>query len=141
MINENDPAIARAVPWLGSFLVGDPQIDAEHRSIIDLSNHVCDLAAKDGDVRSIRRAARELIATTEAHFATEEALFPTIGYHRQLSHMREHLSVLHNLCALLLARTPSDLALAAATGRRLLVEHLIRHDLDFKTWVDRAAGR
>jgi hemerythrin len=128
------------LPWLPSFAVGDARIDAEHRELIVTANDLCALAGCHNDHRVIRGAARELIAVTEAHFASEEKLFPAIGFTGMLSHIREHLAIQQSLGSLLLDGDLPDLIIAAATARLLLVEHIVRHDLGFKTWVQVAQG-
>lgn len=87
----------------------------------------------------MRDAARELIAVVEAHFESEERLFPTIAYPAQRDHVREHLSIVAALDCLLLRDARMAPPVAAATARLLLIEHLLRHDLGFKTWVEESS--
>lgn len=122
------------LPWLHSFDVGDDRIDGEHRALVELANDLCALAALAPPPRLLRGAARELIAVTEAHFENEETIFPAIRYPDQQPHVREHLGILQTLNSLLLGDSP-DPSVAAATARLLLIEHILRHDLAFKTWV------
>lgn len=129
-----------ALPWLDSFDVGDDRIDSEHRAMIELANDFCALALRQPPESMLRGAARELIAIVEAHFASEEALFPTIGYTERQAHVREHLSIHSALIDLLLGDLEMEPRVAAATARLLLVEHIVRHDLGFKTWVQVARG-
>lgn len=129
-----------AVPWLASFTVGHDLIDEEHRRLIELFNEFCAMAAAKPGLVRLRHTARALIATLEDHFSSEEALFPLIGYRYCLSHVREHLVVGNSLTSLLLTDTGMEPAVAAATARMVVVEHILRHDLAFKTWVQHAAG-
>lgn len=139
-----DPSGARsshALPWLASFDVGDARIDDEHRALIDSANDLCRLAAGQGDEQAREAAAHALITLVAAHFDSEEALFPTIGYTDRHDHMREHTAIRMALPELLLgasAMAPTD---AAAAARLMLVEHLLRHDLGFKTWVQERHGQ
>lgn len=123
------------LPWLDSFDVGDPRIDGEHRALIEVANEVCALARTAPPLPMLRTAARDLIAVTEAHFESEEALFPAIGYPDCSLHVREHLAILAELRALLLEDGRRDFAVAAGTARLLLVEHILRHDQGFSTWI------
>ncbi|MCR6631603.1 MAG: hemerythrin domain-containing protein [Magnetospirillum sp.] len=129
------------LPWLDSFEVGNERIDGEHRALMDAANDLCALALHQTDPRVLRGAGRELIAIVEAHFTSEESLFPAIGYTGMLSHVREHLSIMESLNSLLLADNHLDAPMAAGTARLLLLEHIIRHDLGFKTWIQVAKGQ
>lgn len=128
------------LPWLESFVIGDDHVDAEHRALMEAANDLCALTLETDDVALLRGQARELIALTEAHFASEEALFPTMGFTGMLSHLRDHVAVRDNLTTLLLSDAPTPAPVAAATARLLLIEHLLRFDLGFKTWVQAARG-
>ncbi|MBC7951450.1 MAG: hemerythrin family protein [Rhodospirillaceae bacterium] len=130
-----------SVPWLESFSIGHDSIDDEHRDLIQSFNEFCVRAAEDPHDTGLRPAAHGLIAKVEAHFASEEAIFPLIGYRRRLTHMREHLAVGNSLHSLLLNDTHMAPVDAAVAGRLILVEHILRHDLAVKTWVLHAAGQ
>lgn len=128
------------LPWLTSFDVGDARIDGEHRALIELANELCATALLRPPPTLLRAACRELVAVVEAHFESEEALFPAIGYPTAQEHVREHLAILAELNILLLDGEPLDPSVAAATARLLLLEHILRHDLGIKTWVEMARG-
>jgi len=129
------------LPWLESFAVGHHALDEEHQDLLEACNELCALIHEGGDGQIVRKAAAGLIAAVERHFASEEAIFPQIGYDQRLSHMREHLTVVDSLNKLLLKGCGLEPAVAASTGRLILLEHILRHDLRFKTWVLHAAGR
>lgn len=133
-------AVPAALPWLDSFAVGDSRIDGEHRALIEVASDLCSLAASNASAKVLRGMARELIAVVEAHFESEEGLFPTIAFPEQRAHVREHISILAALNVLLLRDGPATPVVAAATARLMLVEHMIRHDLGFKTWVEVSKG-
>lgn len=139
-----DPSGTRlphALPWLASFDVGDARIDDEHRALIDGANDLCRLAA-DGAADDLRQAAAHaLITLVEAHFESEEALFPAIGYTDRHDHVCEHAAIRMALAELLIGTSDMAPAEAAATARLMLVEHLLRHDLGFKTWIQVTRGR
>lgn len=134
------PIPTHALPWLDSFHVGDDRIDEEHRALIDSANDLCALAQRQPPANLLRGAARELIAIVEAHFVSEEALFPTIGYTERQAHVREHVAIHRALVDLMLGERDLEPQVAVATARLVLVEHIIRHDLRFKTWIQVARG-
>ena len=129
-----------SLPWLASFGVGDDRIDAEHRAMVDAANELCELARSGADLAVLHAAARDLIALVEEHFASEEALFPHIGYTGRQQHVQEHRTILASLQSLLLEGSGMAPPVAAATARLLLIEHILRHDLGFKTWIQVARG-
>jgi hemerythrin-like metal-binding protein len=131
------PAGAHALPWLPSFAVGHDLLDEEHQDILTSCNHLCALAGHDAP--ALHLAAHGLIAKLESHFASEEALFPLINYDRYLPHIREHMAVIATLKDLL-DGSDTDMTAAVHTCRRIVVEHILRHDLQFKTWILHARG-
>lgn len=127
--------VERPMPWLDCFEIGDRRIDDEHRGLLAACNDLCALAANGTAWPVARTAAVTLIATVETHFASEETLFPAIRFPRTREHLREH-DVIRKALVNLLAGDPAiELRVAAATARMILVEHIIRHDLGFKTFV------
>lgn len=131
---------AHSLPWLASFDVGDDRLDGEHRALIECANELCALATTTVSPIVLRRAGRELITLAEVHFESEEAMFPLIGYHDRQNHVREHLGILAGMDSLMRDTVESNPPLAAATARLLLIEHIIRHDLGIKTWIEAARG-
>lgn len=124
------------MPWLASFAIGDHRIDEEHRLLIAASNDLCVLAARGITVTRARAAAIELLAAIESHFASEEELFQRISFPHHRDHISEHDSIRNILGAMLLGG--ADFRIATATARVVLVEHIIRHDLGLKTYVQEA---
>lgn len=131
---------SHSLPWLASFNVGDSRIDGEHRALINCANEMCALAAIPVHPTILRRAGRELIALAEVHFESEEAMFPSIGYDDRQNHVREHLGILAGMESLMRDTAEANPTLAATTTRLLLIEHILRHDLAFKSWIEAARG-
>lgn len=136
MMNHAATTSPAPLHWRTAFDVGDARVDGEHRALIEVANELCALAATEPPLKVLRGAARELIAVVEAHFESEEGLFPAISFPGQRAHVREHISILAALNVLLLRDGAASPAVAAATARLLLLEHIVRHDLGFKTCVD-----
>lgn len=127
----------RPVPWLESFTVGDAAIDAEHRAMIDGCNDFCRLAARGADADEVAAVLRTLASDFAEHAASEEALFPLIRFPGGDRHAAEHRRLRERM-AELVAHAPvaQDLPAQAAGLRALLVEHVLRYDLAFKTWIE-----
>lgn len=133
--------IGRPLPWSESFAVGDERMDREHRDLLKVANEVCQLMVRGGGIVQARAGICELVAAMEAHFLSEEALFPTIGYPQAAEHRQTHEDFRLKLGEML-SRTHSSshLAHCAEAMRVALVEHLVREDLGYKTYVLRRAG-
>lgn len=131
----------RAVPWLDCFTIGEQAIDDEHRHLITCCNALCALAAAGADCVAARDLIAALTTAVNAHFASEEALFPRIAFPDPHGHRREHQAIRRALAGLLdHADGNTDFRAAVATVRLILVEHIIRHDLALKTFVEEARG-
>lgn len=125
------------MPWLTSFAIGERRIDDEHRILIAACNDLCALATLGNTAARARAAATELLASIESHFASEEELFQRIRFPNHRDHISEHDAIRTIVGALLLDGT-GDFRIATATARVVLVEHIIRHDLGFKSYVQEA---
>jgi hemerythrin-like metal-binding protein len=133
--------VERPMPWLDCFDIGDNRIDREHRALLDTCNALCATAARGTDPAHAATIAGDLMAIVDVHFRSEEALFPIIRFPRQHEHCREHESIRKLLPTLLGRDALIDLRASAATARMILIEHIIRHDLSFKTFVQEMHGR
>lgn len=76
-----------SLEWKESYSVGVPQLDRQHKMLVDLINRL-QTADQDGDVMpevfdALRTYVRE-------HFRTEEALLERAGYPELAEHRREH---------------------------------------------------
>lgn len=127
----------RTMPWLNSFQVGDRLIDDEHRHLIEACNDLCRLAENGVEIRAV---AEDLIGIVDEHFTSEEALFQRIDFPGEAPHAAEHETIRATMRELLLSGERSDKPQAAAIIRMMIVDHIVRHDLAFKTFVLDAAG-
>ncbi|MEW5726529.1 MAG: hemerythrin domain-containing protein [Pseudomonadota bacterium] len=134
----------RPMPWLDAFAVGDPRIDAEHRALMDGCNQFCRLVAAGAATAEIMATVHRLAAAFEDHMASEEALFPAIRFPGGPRHLAEHQRLRARLTELTAhasrAQPARDLGAHANALRAQLVEHLLRYDLAYKTWVEEARG-
>lgn len=73
--------------WKTSYSVGVPQLDRQHKGLVDLINRL-QTADHDGDV--MPEVFEALRAYVRDHFRTEEALLERAGYPDLAEHRREH---------------------------------------------------
>ena len=93
--------------WSEDFMVGIPEVDDEHRRLVDACNRVHD-AFWDPDARaSVGPTLRRLIDDMERHAAIEEALLAANGAPRLEEHRNEHAALVRELSAYLAAFGPS----------------------------------
>jgi len=81
---------ADLIPWGPDLELGIPEIDAQHRALVDLANRLYDelKTAKRGE--QARRAVAELFAYSATHFADEEAFFSRFNLPSMEDHMSAH---------------------------------------------------
>lgn len=127
-------SLTRPIPWLDAFDIDSGVLDVEHKWLIEALNHAC-LETAHCPSRG-RKAVAELdipglIAT---HFTNEERLFDQLDYADSTQHRQEHDRI-RRLSAPLLGSDTDDSVFAQGLlqARTGLVEHLIRHDLGFKS--------
>ena len=135
-------SLLRPIPWLASFNIDEGQIDAEHRDLIGALNDACAVAGRRPQALELRLGELDLGGMLLSHFATEESLFSHIAYPDALSHRREHDHLRWLFTPLLSAAGQrGGLAPVLHRARTALVEHMIRHDLGYKSHYLYRAGR
>ena len=87
------------IVWSEAMSVGHPELDNDHRVLIDLINQ---LAAADdcNDRASAEFVIDELIQYTMQHFAREEELLERLDYHELTQHMGSHVALTRRVMAL-----------------------------------------
>lgn len=139
------PAAFRTIPWLNALSVGHADIDREHRDILAGANRVCALTAERAPPRVVIAAMSALLNELDRHFATEEELFTLLAFPEAEEHRAAHRHLRRDVKATLQAfATTSIRDDAVVTCRALvlaIVEHIIRHDSRYKTFVLCHQGR
>jgi len=83
--------------WQDRFSIGIPEVDHEHREMIQLIN---DLHAALGGDRSQERVEDflgEILARISAHFALEEKQMEALGYPERSAHKQDHERLLDEI--------------------------------------------
>ncbi len=112
----------QSVSWDETWRIGDPEIDSQHRELIEL---VAGLSDEDG--YDDERLAR-VLDYAMYHFSTEEAFLEEIGYPQLAAHRELHRQLSERLCALrdrYWARS-----IAPQEFRRFMLEWVIGHIQD-----------
>lgn len=79
------------MPWTDEFVTGLPQIDEQHRWLVDATNQLHDEISKEEvDKDAVNNILHGLIDYTFNHFIVEEDLFNRYGYPESSAHIAEH---------------------------------------------------
>lgn len=118
--------------WVDSLSVGIPALDLQHREFLELcESYQGALVAGDAGWRGIADA---IMRHTIEHFRDEEAALVDIGYARDnpgpfMLHVGEHLQLKARIYTVLEAQGDAAEIIA------LLVQHLLKQDMKYKSYV------
>lgn len=131
---EQGPAALR-LAWQECYECGEPSIDAEHRTLFDLSNALIDAFLDRGDDFAVVASAYDrLMAHIEAHFAHEEALLAQRGFAGLDAHRRAHAGLLKRAGELRGAVASGAAGLGGLVeflAGEVVARHLFRADREF----------
>ena len=132
--------------WIKSFETGSVEIDALHRELVAECNSLL-LAVDSGAAWSqILVGAGRLVEGCIQHFRHEEELLESARFPRQAEHVAEHRRFEHELQGVISRMRAVDGSLEEhrACPRELgpmLIEFIIRHDLDYRSHLMHVQGR
>ena len=78
------------VAWSDEFSLGMPEVDAQHKVLIDLINQVWISLVKKADHAQTVKIVEELEKYTLTHFTVEEIFMREIAYGQFVEHKKEH---------------------------------------------------
>lgn len=143
-------AEAKPVPgnlqWIKSFETGSAEIDALHRELVEECNNLL-LAVENGAAwSSILADAGRLVEGCVQHFRHEEELLEWARFPRKAEHVAEHRRLERELHGLISRMKMVDGSLEEhrAYPREIgpmLIEFIIRHDLDYRSHLMHVQGR
>jgi len=126
------------IEWLESLEIGHPVIDQQHKQILEHLNTIAD-SVETGDHSAVESSCNALCELLESHFRDEVEILREAGFPRLESHMKAHdLSLermldLANGCGRPCRQAPPKECIAEWTS--LVLDHILRHDLDFKSFL------
>jgi hemerythrin len=85
------------IEWRDSFSVGLPEVDQEHRELIEMINALQLEAAGGTDIDGVTAALGEIHARISAHFALEEKHMTSLGYTGYPEHKADHERLLDDI--------------------------------------------
>lgn len=82
------------IEWDEKLTFGVPDIDDDHRELVDCYNRLFRTIFTGHDAGAARTAFEAFVARTEDHFHREEVLMERVGYPDLAAHQAEHQSLL-----------------------------------------------
>jgi hemerythrin-like metal-binding protein len=131
--------------WIKSFESGSAEIDALHRELIDECNGLLQALADGAAWPRIVAGAGKLVEGCIQHFRHEEELLAWTRFPRGAEHIAEHRRLERELHGLLSSMSMVDGSLEEhreypRAFAPMLIEFIIRHDLDFRSHLLRHQG-
>ena len=78
------------IQWAQKYVVGIPEIDEQHQSLIQLTNTLYDMMRRHEANEKVTVVLDELFKYAATHFSTEEKLMRARQYPDSINHIREH---------------------------------------------------
>ena len=134
------------IAWLEIFETGLSELDAWHQKLIQGCDELLTLTRQGAPWAIVTEKAGCLTASCVDHFRFESAMMRQYGFPRREAHLREHRCIERNLAALVDklravdGTTPTDRALVEGF-QSILVDLMVRHDLDYRSHLLNHLGR
>ena len=107
------------ITWSNEYSIGIPDIDREHRQLIELINRQFNKLDGDGSTVTVLEFLKEIHKDMSAHFANEEKIMRERGYDQYEDHKSEHALVLDEIKELMF-----DFKETSHFDKEVLGEHL-----------------
>jgi hemerythrin len=121
--------------WDDGYLLGDPDIDSEHRALFRLAQTLERAVEEQRETAELESLLAQLAAYTRFHFTGEEALMRKVGYPGLAQQQAEHRTLTDKVEAL-----AADLAKGSPKAGRAVLQFLDRWLESHLTTADRAFG-
>ena len=143
------PVAQVTLEWRPDWETGNPILDEEHRSLLELSNRLMDLSLSGAAAAEVRSGVDALLDRAAAHFSHEEQLLEEVGFPEAAEHAKLHRDLVHEAQALKEQVTQGELAPPALFEflvGKLVMAHMLHADVRFHSYFkkageDSAAGR
>ena len=112
--------------------------DREHEVQLGLLRALCVAAGENRDAEVVGRILDQLMAYSEAHFASEELLMRLKSYDDYEDHVEDHAQMMHTLRGIAASHAEGDPALIAGRATELLGfigKHIATRDRRFADYV------
>lgn len=124
--------------WTDDLELGEPEIDADHQYLFELTNRVIQAATTGEDIPSYEETRDALIAYTNEHFTREEAYMAETGYPGLEEHKASHEALRTDCVKVLENRNDAELA---SFLMEWLMDHIMKNDAHFARFLKKGPGR
>ena len=135
-----DESVMQPLAWLPVLETGYPDIDSQHRELIDDANAIHALIVARSDWHALAATVGKMVRDCQLHFATENKMLSASGFSDAAAHALEHERLLQEIAQIhgIICSTSHPSSLHWELGltlRSLLVDHLLRYDLRYKSHI------
>ena len=127
--------------WMETFELGVPEIDGDHKSMLDLMKAVRGAAGSE-DRAGCEKYVSRLLDHARSHFKREEAFLKRHGYAEVKKHAGYHEVLLQRAAAVAKAcrsvETPGEYLKCCEELMSFLVDDVVRGDLKLKSFLQEA---
>lgn len=128
----------KLIEWRDEFRIGLPEVDEEHRSLIDAINQLHRELVVGAALVRVTGAIGDIHAAIASHFALEEKEMVALRYDGYLAHKTDHERLLDELLDILddvVATGRYDPEALSARLTAWFVEHFRTHDAWLHRWL------
>jgi len=94
--------------WTDSLAVGQPDMDGQHRHLMELANVLNEAMLQNAGEEVLRKHFAALMTYTTLHFTSEERLMAEQGYPAAAQHRKEHERLVLELNRMRVGYAPSS---------------------------------
>lgn len=132
--------------WMESLEIGVPEIDRDHKGLIEDANAITRALVDGQDRGAIIDSVARMEHDCTAHFRREEAILRRNRFAEREAHAAEHRRIEHEIAEIKsMLQTidgPEHLVRELALSfRTILIDHLLRYDLKYKSHLMDRRGR
>jgi len=131
------------IEWRDEFRIGLPEVDEEHRSLIDAINQLHRELVVGAALVRVTGAIGDIHAAIASHFALEEKEMAALRYDGYVAHKTDHERLLDELLDILdevVATGRYDPAMLSGRLSAWFVEHFRTHDARLHRWLVQRPG-
>ena len=88
------------INWNDSMLIGIPQVDDQHKALMEATNRLMDACNLGKGRMEIEKILNFVVAYTLKHFRDEETIQAKLGFPGAISHKWIHTQLIHQVGAL-----------------------------------------
>ncbi len=124
------------IEWNEIYSLGIPEIDAEHKKLIDIINKAILAKEHNDNPEELEEVLNEMTKYAQTHFATEELYMAKFNYQGYQYHKQEHLDFATKIKAYESGLINADYHIAdeiLGYLRKWLINHILKTD---KKYVD-----